>query len=54
MKAEYRLFKLVERQLCLDEVRRLFKDIDDFLSTAARIMNRRKTRAGRSMENWPA
>ncbi len=51
MKAEYRLFKLIERQLCLPEVRRLFKDIDDFLKTAATLMNRRKSRAGRSMEN---
>jgi len=51
MKAEYRLFRLVERQICLPEVRRLFKDIDDFLKTAATLMNRRKSRAGRSMEN---
>ena len=51
MQAEYRLFKLVERQICLPEVRRLFKDIDDFLKTAATLMNRRKSRAGRSMEN---
>jgi EcoRII C terminal len=47
----FRLFKLVERQICLPEVRRLFKDIDDFLKTAATLMNRRKSRAGRSFEN---
>jgi EcoRII C terminal/Restriction endonuclease EcoRII, N-terminal len=51
MKGEYRLFRLVERQICLPEVRRLFKDIDDFLKTAATLMNRRKSRAGRSMKN---
>lgn len=51
MQSEYRLFKLVERQICLPEVRRLFKDIDDFLKTAATLMNRRKSRAGRSFEN---
>lgn len=51
MQGEYKLFKLVERQICLPEVRRLFKDIDDFLKTAATLMNRRKSRAGRSMEN---
>lgn len=51
MESEYKLFKLVERQICIDEVRRLFRDIDDFLKTAATIMNRRKSRAGRSMEN---
>lgn len=51
MKSEYRLFRLVERQLCKPEVCRLFKDIDDFLKTASTIMNRRKSRAGRSLEN---
>jgi hypothetical protein len=51
MTAEYRLFRMVERQLCRAEVCRLFKDIDDFLKTASSIMNRRKSRAGRSMEN---
>jgi len=51
MEAEYQLFRLVERQLCQNEISRLFKSIDDFLSTAARIMNRRKARAGRSLEN---
>jgi hypothetical protein len=48
---EYRLFQTVERQLCQTEVGRLFKDIDDFLKTASSIMNRRKSRAGRSLEN---
>ncbi len=51
MKAEYRLFRLVERQICMPEVCRLFKDIDDFLKSASAIMNRRKSRAGRSLEN---
>jgi len=51
MKAEYRLFQLVERQLCKGEVCRLFRSIDEFLKTASTIMNRRKSRAGRSMEN---
>lgn len=30
---------------------RLFPDIDDFIKVASSIMNRRKSRAGRSMEN---
>lgn len=51
MKGEYRLFQLVERQLCFPLVNRLFTDIDDFIKVAATIMNRRKSRAGRSMEN---
>jgi type II restriction enzyme len=48
---EYRLFRLVERQICQSEIGRLFKDVDDFLKTAASIMNRRKSRAGHSLEN---
>jgi hypothetical protein len=49
---EYQLFQSVERQVCQNDVSgRLFKDIDDFLHTAASIMNRRKARAGRSFEN---
>lgn len=48
---EYRLFQVVERRVCQAEIGRLFKDVDDFLHTAASIMNRRKSRAGRSLEN---
>jgi EcoRII C terminal/Restriction endonuclease EcoRII, N-terminal len=51
VETEYRLFRLVERRLCTDQVSRLFKSVDDFLKTAASIMNRRKSRAGRSLEN---
>lgn len=42
---------MAERALCTGEVQRLFRDIEDFLKTAATIMNRRKSRAGRSLEN---
>jgi type II restriction enzyme len=48
---EYHLFRDVERLICQNEVTRLFRDIDDFLHTAGTIMNRRKARAGRSLEN---
>jgi type II restriction enzyme len=51
MEAEYQLFKLVERQICQREIVRVFRDVDDFLQTASSIMNRRKSRAGRSLEN---
>jgi type II restriction enzyme len=51
MDAEYRLFKLGERQICQPDVVRVFRDIDDFLRTASSILNRRKSRAGRSLEN---
>lgn len=51
IETEYKLFQIVERQVCQPEVTRLFRSVDDFLQTAARIMNRRKARAGRSLEN---
>lgn len=51
VRAEYDLFRMVESRLCEDEVRGPFSTIDDFLKIAASIMNRRKSRAGRSMEN---
>jgi len=51
VESEYRLFRLVERRLCTNDITRLFKSVDDFMQTAATIMNRRKARAGRSLEN---
>lgn len=51
METEYRLFRLAERQICGPEIVRLFRDVDDFIATASSIMNRRKSRAGRSLEN---
>ncbi len=49
--AEYRLFQMVERKVCEPLVVRLFASIDDFLDTAQSILQRRKSRAGRSLEN---
>lgn len=51
LESEYALFRIVERHLCQNEITRLFKDVDDFIKTAASLMNRRKSRAGRSLEN---
>lgn len=51
MEQEYSLFRFVERRLCQSEILRAFTEVDDFLNTAARLMNRRKSRAGRSLEN---
>ncbi len=48
---EYRLFKMAERQVFGSDVQRLFKDIDDFLKTAMSILQARKSRAGRALEN---
>lgn len=49
--AEYRLFQLVERRLCEPEIVRVFQSVDDFLATAQSILQRRKVRAGRSLEH---
>jgi len=51
VEAEYKLYRLAERQICQSDIVRVFKDVDDFLRTASSIMNRRKSRAGRSLEN---
>ena len=48
---EYNLFKLVERKLCEPEIVRVFQSVDDFLATAQTILQRRKARAGRSLEH---
>lgn len=48
---EYNLYKISERKVFQPEVLRLFMSIDDFLGTAMRILQARKSRAGRSLEN---
>ncbi len=48
---EYRLFKMIERRVREPEITRLFASVDDFIDTALRILNARKSRAGRSLEN---
>jgi hypothetical protein len=49
--AEYRLFKAVERKVCGPLVSKLFASIDEFLAIAQSILQRRKARAGRSLEH---
>jgi len=51
MQSEFKLFKLVERQLCFNRVNGLFKDIDDFVKTATSIIYRRRSRPVQSIEN---
>ena len=50
LETEYALFKLVERQLCTPDIVHPFLSVDEFLKTANSILQRRKSRAGRSME----
>lgn len=49
--AEYELFRRVEHQLCTRQVTRAFLSIDEFLEAAQTILQRRKARAGKSLEN---
>lgn len=48
--AEYQLFRTLERKISLPSVRRKFESIDEFVDVAATVMNRRKSRAGHSLE----
>ena len=50
-KRSSRCFERSSSRLCQDDIGRPFRDIDDFIQTAGRLMNRRKSRAGRSLEN---
>jgi len=49
--AEYQLFRSLEKRLCLPSIQKGFSQIDEFISVAATIMNRRKSRAGHSLEH---
>ncbi len=51
MATEFNLFKFVERRLCSADLLRAFTDVDDFIATAQTLLQRRKSRAGRSLEN---
>jgi hypothetical protein len=48
---EYNLFRRVEQRLCEALLLRTFRNVDEFIATAKTITNRRKSRAGRSLEN---
>src|SRR5205823_4667263 len=51
MDTEYDLFKRVERKVCEAALVRSFKDVDEFIAAAQTLLQRRKSRAGRSLEN---
>lgn len=48
---EYRLFRFIENRLHLQQVLDGFSDLEDFLNLANTILNRRKSRAGKSLEH---
>jgi type II restriction enzyme len=51
IKEEYRLFRMIERKIFQPEVQRLFASLDDFIETAMKILQARRSRAGRALEN---
>ncbi|MGC8560628.1 MAG: type II restriction endonuclease [Phycisphaerae bacterium] len=51
VETEYELFRLVENKICTETISRKFHSVEEFLKAAASLMNRRKARAGRSLEN---
>lgn len=51
VKTEYQLFRAMEQKLCGADIRGPFSDVDDFIKVAATLMNRRKSRAGHSLEH---
>lgn len=50
MSSEYQLFRKLERKISLPMMQQDFKNVDDFIRIAATVMNRRKSRAGHSLE----
>ena len=48
---EYRLFRALEHSRYGDTVARGFKTVDDFIMLANQVLNRRKSRAGKSLEH---
>lgn len=48
---EYELFQQIEMAYYSDRLRNPFKTIDEFISTASSMLNRRKSRAGKSLEH---
>ena len=48
---EYRLFRALEHSRYGDTVAKGFKSVDDFIMLANQVLNRRKSRAGKSLEH---
>lgn len=48
---EYRLFREIERSRYGDTIAKGFNSVDDFIALANQVLNRRKSRAGKSLEH---
>ena len=51
IESEYELFKTIENERYADIIRTPFPSVEDLVKTANTILNRRKSRAGRSLEH---
>lgn len=49
--SEFKLFKLMEEKVCLGIISKPFSSVESFAKTANTILNRRKSRAGKSLEH---
>lgn len=49
--AEYRLFREIEHSRYGNTIAQGFKSVDDFITLANQVLNRRKSRAGKSLEH---
>jgi EcoRII C terminal/Restriction endonuclease EcoRII, N-terminal len=50
MESEYAVYRAIERRVCDAQVKQNFASVEDFIAAASSIMNRRKSRAGHSLE----
>lgn len=51
VEGEYRIFQAIENKMFREKVNVGFKTVDDFVALANQVLNRRKSRAGKSLEN---
>lgn len=51
LNTEYQLFKAIENNQYSEVITKPFKDVEEFVQTANSILNRRKSRAGKSLEH---
>jgi hypothetical protein len=49
--AEYQLFRSLEQKIAMPAIQHPFREVDEFMNVAATVMNRRKSRAGHSLEH---
>lgn len=51
LNTEFKLFKIIEKRIYSDHIQKPFASVDDLVDIANTILNRRKSRAGKSLEH---